>query len=109
MKENAENATRTLPTRKERSKSLYDTTFWSSYSTKNMFNMFARYDQLVVGFQERFCLWLRRGVFGSNPSSGCVRDFQCRILVTVRNAFSDSLFINLFCAHAVFEGSTEKE
>ena len=40
---------------------------------------------------------------------GCVVDFQGRILVTVPNAFSDSLFINSVCAHTVFERSADKE
>ena len=45
----------------------------------------------------------------SNPAFGSVVNFQGRILVTVPNAFSDSLFINFFGAHAVFERSTDKE
>ena len=60
-------------------------------------------------FRVESSLWLRCGFLGPNPTSGCVVDFQGRILVTVLNAFSGSSFINPVCAHAVFERSTEKE
>ena len=41
--------------------------------------------------------------------SGCIANFQGRILEAVPNAFLDSLFINPVHAHAVFERSTDKE
>ena len=61
------------------------------------------------GFRVESCLWLLRGFLGPNPTSGCVADFQGRILVTVPNAFSGSSFISSVCAHAVFERSIDKE
>ena len=60
-------------------------------------------------FRIESCLWLRSRFLGPNPASGCVADFQVRVLVTVPNAFSNSSFINSVCAHAVLERSTDKE
>ena len=64
-------------------------------------------------FRVDFCVWLCRGFSGSNSGNGTI---GCTIvvtvvyfgfiLVTVPNAFPDSLFINPFCIHALFERST---
>ena len=52
---------------------------------------------LILGTVPYIVLW-----FDSEPIT--VLSFG-----TVLNEFPDSLFINLFCAHAVFETSTDKE
>ena len=68
----------------------YDTTVWSGY----------RYQIICLiclhgikcstftwpwVFRVRSCVWLCRGFLGLNPASGCVVDFQSRILITVPN------------------------
>ena len=60
-------------------------------------------------FRVESYLWLHRGFLLQNPASGCVTDFEGRILVTVTNAFSNSSFISTVCAHTVFERSIDKQ